>query len=53
MVRGHEEVATLPNLYVKVSGFPTADKQFVSELLKFTRDTFDPKKLLYVETGPS
>lgn len=47
-----KKFATLPNLYVKVSGFPTADKQFVSELLKFTRDTFDPKKLLYASNWP-
>ena len=29
-----------------------ASKQFVSELLKFTRDTFDPKKLLYASNWP-
>ena len=44
--------ATLPNLYVKVSGFPTADKRFVSELLGFTRETFDPTRLLYASNWP-
>ena len=37
---------------MKVSGYPTADKQFVSELLKFVRATFDPKKLLYASNWP-
>ena len=46
------KMASLPNLYVKVSGFPTQDKKFVSELLKFTRDTFAPDKLLYASNWP-
>ena len=47
-----KKFASLPNLYMKVSGYPTADKQFVSELLKFVRATFDPKKLLYASNWP-
>lgn len=47
-----KKFASLPNLYMKVSGYPTADKQFVSELLKFVRETFDPKKLLYASNWP-
>lgn len=47
-----KKFASLPNHYMKVSGYPTADKQFVSELLKFVRATFDPKKLLYASNWP-
>ena len=47
-----KKMASLPNLYLKVSGFPTADKKFVSELLKFTRETFDSDKLLYASNWP-
>ena len=47
-----KKFASLPNLYMKVSGYPTADKQFVSELLKFVRATFDPHKLLYASNWP-
>ena len=36
----------------RVNELEEADKQFVSELLKFTRDTFDPKKLLYASNWP-
>ena len=47
-----KKMASLPNLYLKVSGFPTADKKFVSDLLKFTRETFDSDKLLYASNWP-
>lgn len=47
-----QKFATLPNLYLKVSGFPTADKQFVSDLLNFVCDTFDEDKLLYASNWP-
>ena len=47
-----KKMASLPNLYLKVSGFPTADKKFVSDLLKFTRETFDADKLLYASNWP-
>lgn len=42
-----KKLASLPNLYLKVSGFATQDKQFVSELLDFISSTFDEDKLLY------
>jgi L-fuconolactonase len=45
-------LATLPNLYVKVSGFPTADRAFVNELLGFAKDTFSPERLLYASNWP-
>lgn len=44
--------AELPNLYVKVSGFPTADRAFVDELLGFVRETFRPDRLLYASNWP-
>lgn len=44
--------ADLPNLYVKVSGYPTADRGFVSELLAFARETFAPDRLLYASNWP-
>ncbi len=47
-----EKLATLPNLYVKVSGFPTKDPTFVGELLSFIRDTFPPYKLMYASNWP-
>ena len=47
-----QKLASLPNLYVKVSGFPTADAAFVRELLDFTRATFAPNRLLYASNWP-
>ena len=44
--------ATLPNLYLKVSGFPTEDKKFVDELLTFIKETFNADKLLYASNWP-
>lgn len=46
------KLASLPNLYLKVSGFPTVDKEFVHELLSFTRETFAADKLLYASNWP-
>jgi L-fuconolactonase len=50
--RSMEKLATLPNLYVKVSGFPTKDRKFVDELLAFIRDTFPPYRLMYASNWP-
>lgn len=47
-----KKFASLPNLYLKVSGFPTADAQFVDDLLSFIQETFDSKKLLYASNWP-
>ena len=44
--------AKLPNLYVKVSGYPTADRGFVTELLAFVRETFAHDRLLYASNWP-
>ena len=47
-----ERMASLPNLYVKVSGYPTADAGFVAELLAFVRETFRADRLLYASNWP-
>lgn len=47
-----ERFAALPNLYVKVSGYPTADSGFVRELLAFVRETFSADRLLYASNWP-
>lgn len=47
-----EKFAKLPNLYLKVSGFATAEKKFVNDLLEFICNTFDSKKLLYASNWP-
>lgn len=46
------ELAKFPNLYVKVSGFATENKEFVKELLKFVRETFRSDKLMYASNWP-
>ncbi len=46
------KLAEFPNLYVKVSGFATKDKEFVAELLKFVKDTFNPKRLMFASNWP-
>ncbi|BDC91425.1 amidohydrolase family protein [Leptogranulimonas caecicola] len=45
-------LAQLPNLYLKVSGFPTADKDFATSVLTFVKETFDPARLLYASNWP-
>lgn len=47
-----KRLATLPNLYVKVSGFPTQDSAFTQELLAFIQGTFDKKRLLFASNWP-
>ncbi|MCI1984907.1 MAG: amidohydrolase family protein [Bifidobacteriaceae bacterium] len=46
------KLASLPNVYCKVSGFPTGDAMFVKELLDFAQDTFAPDHLLYASNWP-
>lgn len=46
------KLAELPNLYVKVSGYPTADRAYVRELLRFVRETFAADRLLYASNWP-
>lgn len=45
-------LAKFPNLYVKVSGYPTKDKEFVKQLLKFIKDTFSHDRLIYASNWP-
>lgn len=47
-----KNLASLPNLYVKVSGFATEDEKFVQELLEFIKETFDKDKLIYASNWP-
>lgn len=47
-----QRFATLSNLYVKVSGYPTHDYGFVQELLAFVKETFAEDKLLYASNWP-
>jgi L-fuconolactonase len=47
-----KKLAKLPNVYCKVSGFPTADKAFVKELLDFLVDSFEPSHLIYASNFP-
>ena len=46
------KLASLPNVYCKVSGFPTKDKVFVKNLLDFISGTFEHSKLHYVSNFP-
>lgn len=40
------------NLYVKVSGFATKDKEFVKEILDFVKSTFRRDRLMYASNWP-
>ncbi|MGJ0593506.1 amidohydrolase family protein [Bifidobacterium longum subsp. longum] len=42
----------LPNVYVKVSGYPTDDLRFVSTLLDLAQAAFSNKRLLYASNWP-
>ena len=44
--------AKLDNVYVKVSGYSTKDKEFVKELLKFVKETFRSDRLMYASNWP-
>jgi L-rhamnose mutarotase len=50
--RAMQHLASLPNVYCKVSGFATEDKQFVQSLLDFITTTFDHSRLLYASNFP-
>ncbi|WP_028255457.1 L-rhamnose mutarotase [Veillonella magna] len=50
--RAMTKLAALPNVYCKVSGFPTSDPKFVKNLLDFISGTFEPNKLLYASNYP-
>lgn len=47
-----QEFAELPNVYVKVSGFPTGDAGWSKEVLTFTKETFDPSRLIFASNWP-
>ena len=42
----------MPNVYDKVSGYPTDDLRFVSTLLDLAQDAFSNKRLLYASNWP-
>ena len=46
------KLASLPNVYCKISGFPTDNKLFVKNLLDFISGTFDHSKLMYASNYP-
>lgn len=50
--RDMANLASLPNVYCKVSGFPTADTAFVKDLLHFLTQTFAPNRLIYASNYP-
>lgn len=50
--RAMRKLGSLPNVYCKVSGFPTEDKAFVKDLLDFITDSFDHSRLLYASNYP-
>lgn len=45
-------LASLPNVYCKVSGFATQDATFVKNLLDFLTGTFRPSRLIYASNFP-
>lgn len=46
------KLASLPNVYCKVSGFATENPVFVKDLLDFISGTFDHSKLIYASNFP-
>ncbi|RSX53298.1 amidohydrolase [Bifidobacterium goeldii] len=44
-------LAAQPNTYIKVSGYPTADRAFVRDLLAFSRETFAGRRM-YASNWP-
>ena len=46
------KLASLPNVYCKISGFSTDNKLFVKNLLDFISGTFDHSKLMYASNFP-
>lgn len=47
-----KKFALLDNVYIKVSGYNTSDKEFVRELLKFVKETFRSDRLMYASNWP-
>lgn len=46
------DLGALPNVYVKVSGYPTDDMPFVSDLLDLVQSSFRRKRLMYASNWP-
>ncbi|KAB5607916.1 amidohydrolase family protein [Bifidobacterium jacchi] len=46
-----QRLAAVPTTYLKVSGYPTADRGFVRELLAFSRETFGDRRM-YASNWP-
>lgn len=51
-IRNMKKLSEFPNLYVKVSGYPTDDKDFVRDLLEFIKGTFASDRLIYASNWP-
>ncbi|MFC0266137.1 amidohydrolase family protein [Alloscardovia macacae] len=47
-----ERLATLENVYVKVSGYPTADVVFADSICACMKSIFSPERLLYASNWP-
>ncbi|WP_196603656.1 L-rhamnose mutarotase [Pectinatus haikarae] len=47
-----KKLASLPNVYCKVSGFPTGDTVFLKKLLDFLTSIFRTSRLLYASNFP-
>lgn len=47
-----EKFVKLDNVYIKVSGYSTKDKEFVKDLLKFVKETFRSDRLMYASNWP-
>lgn len=45
-------LAACPNVYLKVSGYPTGDPRFVEALIGFAKEIFAPDRLLYASNWP-
>lgn len=45
-------LGALPNVYVKVSGYPTDDAPFVSDLLDLVQSSFRKERLMYASNWP-
>ena len=45
-------LGSMPNVYVKISGYPTDDEAFVSNLLNLVQSAFSSKRLLYASNWP-
>lgn len=47
-----ERLAACPNVYLKVDGFPTEDREFARELVGFAKKTFRADRVMYASNWP-